>query len=314
MSKILIIGHLNPDTDSITSAISLSYLQNKLGKNTEAVALGKPNEETQYALNYFKTEAPRVISRASDETKEVMLVDHNEFQQAVSDISELTVLAVIDHHRIANFQTINPLYYRAEPVGCTQTIILKLYKEHGIEIPPHIAGLMLSGIISDTLLFKSPTCTDEDIKAAQELATIAGVDLNDYGMELLKAGTNLSGKSAVELISLDAKSFEVNDKKIRVAQVNTVDFNDIFSRKEEIINAINEEISSNHYNLFLFVATNVLDSDSRIIALGDSYLSAERAFNIHLTENEGFLKGVVSRKKQIIPQLTVALSEETVSQ
>jgi manganese-dependent inorganic pyrophosphatase len=308
MSKILVIGHQNPDTDSITSALSFSYLQNTLGKNTEAVALGTPNEETQFALDYFKTEAPRVISTAPDETKEVILVDHNEFQQAIPGIEELTILAVIDHHRISNFHTINPLYYRAEPVGCTQTIILKLYKEHGVEIPPHIAGLMASGIISDTLLLKSPTCTEEDVKAAQELAKIAGIELKTYGLDLLKAGTNLSDKRPEELISMDAKSFEVNGKKVRVAQVNTIDHTEIFAKQTEIEAAINKQISDHHYNLFLFVVTNILDSDSEILVLGSSAEAAEQAFGVKLENGRAFLKGVVSRKKQIVPQLTEALS------
>jgi manganese-dependent inorganic pyrophosphatase len=308
MNKILITGHQNPDTDTITSAISFSYLQNILGKNTEAVALGTPNEETQFALDYFKIQAPRVISRASDETNEIILVDHNEFQQSVSDIEELTILAVIDHHRIANFHTPVPLYYRAEPVGCTQTIILKIYKENSIEIPPAIAGLMLSGIISDTLLFKSPTCTQDDINAAHELAKIAGIEIEKYGLDLLKAGTNLSNKSAEELISLDAKSFEVNGKKIRVAQVNTIDYDDVFLKKNNIEAAISNQINRDGYDLFLLVVTNVLDSDSKILAKGNAFQAAEKAFGVQLDNGEAFLKGVVSRKKQIIPQITEALS------
>ncbi|CVK16033.1 manganese-dependent inorganic pyrophosphatase [Apibacter mensalis] len=308
MNKILITGHQNPDTDTITSAISFSYLQNTLGKNTEAVALGTPNEETQFALDYFKIHAPRVISSASDETNEIILVDHNEFQQSVSDIEELTILAVIDHHRIANFHTSFPLYYRAEPVGCTQTIILKIYKENSIEIPPAIAGLMLSGIISDTLLFKSPTCTQDDINAAYELAKIAGIEVEKYGLDLLKAGTNLSNKSAEELISLDAKSFEVNGKKIRVAQVNTIDYDDVFLKKNSIETAISNQINQEGYDLFLLVVTNVLDSDSKILAKGNASQTAEKAFGVQLDNGEAFLKGVVSRKKQIIPQITEALS------
>jgi manganese-dependent inorganic pyrophosphatase len=307
MSKILIFGHQNPDTDTITSAISYSYLQNALGKNTEAVALGQPNEETLYALNYFKFNPLRIISKASDETKEVMLVDHNEFQQSVSDIEKLTILAVIDHHRISNFHTAMPLYYRAEPVGCTQTIIYKLYKENGIEIPKNIAGLMLSGIISDTLLLKSPTCTEEDVKTVKKLAEIAEIDLQKYGLDFLKAGTNLSDKSAEKLINLDAKSFEVNNSKVRVAQVNTVDFNDILSRKTEVENAVEKEISENGYDLFVVVITNILDSDSAILVLGKSANIAEKAFNVKLDNHLALLKGVVSRKKQIIPQLTEAL-------
>jgi len=308
MNKVLITGHQNPDTDTITSAISFSYLQNSLGKNTEAVALGTPNEETQFALDYFKINAPRIISRASDETKDIILVDHNEFQQSISDIEELNILAVIDHHRIANFHTSVPLYYRAEPVGCTQTIILKMYKENSVDIPPAIAGLMLSGIISDTLLFKSPTCTQEDINAAQELAKIAGIEAEKYGLDLLKAGTNLSNKSAEELISLDAKSFEVNGNKIRVAQVNTIDYDDVFSKKDSIEDTISKEINTQGYNLFLLVITNILDSDSKILAMGNAASAAEKAFGVQLNNGEAILKGVVSRKKQIIPQITEALS------
>ncbi len=134
MSKILVFGHQNPDTDAIGAAIAFSHLQNELGKETEAVALGTPNEETQYALDHFQLSAPRVVESAKAENADVMLVDHNEFQQSISDISEVNILAVVDHHRIANFETANPLYYRAEPVGCTSTIILKLYKENQVTI------------------------------------------------------------------------------------------------------------------------------------------------------------------------------------
>ena len=182
MSKILVFGHQNPDTDAIGAAIAFSYLQNQLGKTTEAVALGTPNEETQYALDHFGLPAPRVITAIKEEQADVMLVDHNEFQQSVADIAEAMILAVVDHHRIANFETANPLYYRAEPVGCTSTIVLKIFKENQVEIPQAIAGIMLSAIISDTLLFKSPTCTAEDEAAAKELAEIAGVYLEGYGL------------------------------------------------------------------------------------------------------------------------------------
>lgn len=129
MSKILVFGHQNPDTDAIGAAISFAYLQKELGKETEAVALGTPSEETQYALDYFNIEAPRVVTEAASETNQVMLVDHNEFQQSISDIAEVNILAVVDHHRIANFETADPLYYRAEPVGCTSTIIYKMLKK-----------------------------------------------------------------------------------------------------------------------------------------------------------------------------------------
>ena len=306
MSKILVFGHQNPDTDAIGAAIAFANLQKELGKDAEAVALGEPNEETAFALNHFGLTAPRVVETVANEVEQVMLVDHNEFQQSVSDIEKVEILAVVDHHRIANFQTANPLYYRAEPVGCTSTIILKLYKENNVEVPKNIAGIMLSAIVSDTLLFKSPTCTQEDVQAAKELAEIAGVDLEAYGLEMLKAGTNLGTKSAVELIDLDAKSFPMGGSNLRIAQVNTVDLAEVFARQAELESAMQEANAANGYDLFVLVVTNILDSDSEILIVGEPKENVEKAFNVTLENNRALLKGVVSRKKQVVPQLTAA--------
>ncbi|WP_407371434.1 manganese-dependent inorganic pyrophosphatase [Carnobacterium sp.] len=309
MSKVLVFGHKNPDTDAITSAISFAYLQKQLGFEAEAVALGEVGEETQYALDHFKVDAPRVVETVANETDKVMLVDHNEFQQSVKDIADVEVLSVVDHHRISNFETANPLYYRAEPVGCTNTIIAKLFKEKDITIPKEIAGLMLSAIVSDTLLFKSPTCTDEDISIAKELAVIADVDIDSYGLEMLKAGTNLSDKSAAELLDMDAKSFPMADKNVRIAQINVVDVNDVLSIQSELEQEMLKENQAKNYDLFILVVTNILDSDSVILALGNPINAVEEAFNISLENNRALLKGVVSRKKQVVPQLTEALTK-----
>lgn len=306
MSKILVFGHQNPDTDAIGAAIAFANLQKELGKDAEAVALGEPNEETAFALNHFGLTAPRVVETVANEVEQVMLVDHNEFQQSAADIEKVEILAVVDHHRIANFQTANPLYYRAEPVGCTSTIILKLYKENNVEVPKNIAGIMLSAIVSDTLLFKSPTCTQEDVQAAKELAEIAGVDLEAYGLEMLKAGTNLGTKSAAELIDLDAKSFPMGGSNLRIAQVNTVDLAEVFARQSELESAMQEANAANGYDLFVLVVTNILDSDSEILIVGEPKENVEKAFNVTLDNNRALLKGVVSRKKQVVPQLTAA--------
>lgn len=306
MSKILVFGHQNPDTDAIGAAIAFAHLQKELGKDAEAVALGEPNEETAFALNHFGLTAPRVVETVANEVEQVMLVDHNEFQQSAADIEKVEILAVVDHHRIANFQTANPLYYRAEPVGCTSTIILKLYKENSVEVPKNIAGMMLSAIVSDTLLFKSPTCTQEDVQAAKELAEIAGVDLEGYGLEMLKAGTNLGTKSAAELIDLDAKSFPMGGSNLRIAQVNTVDLAEVFLRQAELESAMQEANAANGYDLFVLVVTNILDSDSEILIVGEPKENVEKAFNVTLDNNRALLKGVVSRKKQVVPQLTAA--------
>ena len=306
MSKVLVFGHQNPDTDAIGAAIAFGNLQQALEVEAEAVALGTPSEETQFALDHFGLKAPRVIESVKPETDAVMLVDHNEFQQSVADIVEVNILAVVDHHRIANFETANPLFYRAEPVGCTSTIIYKMYQEYDVEIPEAIAGIMLSAIISDTLLFKSPTCTPEDVKAAKKLAEIAKTDLESYGLEMLKAGTNLGDKSAMELLDLDAKSFPMADKTVRIAQVNTVDLADVFNRQSELEAAMVAENAAKGYDLFLLIATDILDSNCELLAIGAPIDVVETAFATSLTNNRAFLPGVVSRKKQVVPQLTVA--------
>lgn len=308
MEKTLIFGHKNPDTDTICSALAYADLKNKLGLEAEAVRLGEVNGETQYALDYFGVVAPRLVETVANEVNKVILVDHNERQQSVSDIDQVQVTEVIDHHRIANFETSQPLYYRAEPVGCTATILNKLYKENNVEISKPIAGLMLSAIISDSLLFKSPTCTEQDVAAAEELAAIAGVDAKVYGLDMLKAGADLSKKSIPQLLTLDAKEFQMGNSKVEIAQVNTVDVNDVLAKQEELEAAISANVQVKNLDLFLFVITDILNNDSVALAIGEKAEAVERAYGVQLIENKALLKGVVSRKSQIVPVLTEALA------
>lgn len=308
MAKVLIFGHKNPDTDTICSSIVYADLKNRLGLEAEAVRLGEVNAETQFALDYFKSEAPRLVEKVAEEASEVILVDHNEFQQSAEDIREVRILEVIDHHRIANFETSDPLYYRAEPVGCTATILKKMYKENGVEIPKEMAGLMLSAIISDSLLFKSPTCTDQDIAAAKELAEIAGVNADEYGLDMLKAGADLSEKTIEQLLTLDAKEFQMGDYKTEIAQVNAVDVNEVLARQTELEAAISYAIEIKGLDLFLLVVTDILNNDSVALALGNQTAAVEEAYNVKLENNTAVLKGVVSRKKQIVPPLTNILT------
>ena len=302
MEKMLIFGHKSPDTDTICSAIVMENLQKKLGKEVEAVRLGNLNKETEYVLNYLGVNAPRMIEKVED-GQEVILVDHNEFSQSVDNIENAKIKMVVDHHRICDFQTSEPLYYRAEPVGCTCTILYKLYKENNIEIDKTIASLMMSAIISDTLLLKSPTKTVEDENAVKELEKISGLNAQVYGLDMLKAGTDLSGFTADELISLDCKVCTLKDKNAKVAQVNTADINDMMNRKEEIEQAISADIEKNNLDLFVFAITDIINSNSQAIVLGKNTDIFERGFNKKLEENTAFLPGVVSRKKQILPVL-----------
>ena len=299
MEKILVIGHKNPDTDSICSSLAMANLQTKLrGEEVISCRLGEINEETKYALNYFKVEAPKLIEKV-DEGQEVILVDHNEFTQSVEGIEKAKILAVVDHHRINNFQTSEPLFYYAQPVGCTATVLFELYKSNDVEIEPQIAGLMLSAIISDTLLLKSPTTTDKDKKAVEELAKLANVDISKYGLEMLKAGTNLDKYTEEELINLDAKSMEKDGIKYIIAQVNTVSIPDVLKRKEKIEQEINKEITSKGLSLFVFVITDIVNSNSTAIVLGDRTDAISKTYEIK--DNLAQMPGVVSRKKQVLP-------------
>ena len=308
MGKVLIFGHKNPDTDTITSAISYAYLKKQLGMDAEAVRLGIVTNETAYALEHFGFEAPRLIEKAAPEVSKVILVDHNEKQQSVDDLDDVQIIEVIDHHRIANFETNDPLYYRAEPVGCTATILNKLYKENGVKVPKDIAGLMLSALVSDSLLFKSPTFTEEDRLAVVELAAIADVDAEKYGLEMLKAGADLSGKTIADLISLDAKEFTLEGGlKIEIAQVNAVDIEEVMQQQEELETAIDAVIAEKELGLFLFVVTDIINNDSIVLARGQEADRAGAAFNVSLTNSTAKLEGIVSRKMQIVPVLTEAL-------
>ena len=301
MEKVFIFGHKSPDTDTITSSIVMENLERKMGNTgAKAYRLGKVNKETEFILNYFKLEAPELLEKI-EEKANVILVDHNSFAQSVDGIEKANILKVVDHHCISGFETSTPLFYIAEPVGCTATILYELYMMNKIEIEKAIAGLMLSAIISDTLLFKSPTCTEKDKEVAKELAKIADIDIEKYGMEMLKAGTDLSDFTAEELINLDSKEFEANGMKFQVAQVNTACIEDVLKGKEEIENAINAFIKANNIDLFLFAITDIINSNSEAIVLGNKKEIAEKAFNVKLEDNRAFLPGVVSRKKQIIP-------------
>lgn len=300
-SKTFIFGHQKPDTDAIVSAISLANLRKELGENAVAYRLGNINKETEFALNKFGIEIPELLEKIEKDS-DVIMVDNNEFAQSVSGIENANIKMVVDHHRVS-MDTKNPLYYIAEPVGCTNTIIYKLYKQNDIEITPNMAGAMLSAIVSDTLLFKSPTCTEEDKKIAQKLADLAGVDLYEYGQELLKAGTDISDLTAEQVINVDCKPFEGNGVNFKIAQVNTADLDDIFKRQEELEAAINNDIKTNNLDLYAFVATDIVNADSKVIVLGDQSKVVEKAFDVKLDNNTAFLEGVVSRKKQVLPKI-----------
>ena len=302
MEKILIFGHKNPDTDSITSSLVLANLEKKLGNDVEACRLGKINKETEFVLNYLGIESPKLIENVEDGTK-VMLVDHASNKESIDNLDNCTILKIVDHHKVA-LNTGYPLYYRAEPVGCTETILYKLYKENGVEIDKTIATLMLSAIVSDTLLFKSPTCTKEDEEIARELAKIAEIDIDTYGLNMLKAGTDLSDFSIEEILNVDAKEIDFKDVKSIVAQVNTASIDDVMTMKEDLEAGMQKVIDEKGLDLFMLLITDIVNSNSQVIALGKRTDLVEKSYNVKLENNTALLKGVVSRKKQVVPIMT----------
>lgn len=299
MENVIVFGHKNPDTDSICSAIVMADLQTKVrGEEVIPCRLGEINEEIKFALKYFGAKEPQLIEKV-EEGQTVIMVDHNEFTQTVDGIENAKIDTVIDHHRINNFKTSEPLFYYAQPVGCTSTLLYELYTLNNVKIEPQMAGLMLSAIISDTLLLKSPTTTEKDAKTVRELAKIANIDVEKYGLEMLKAGTNLDKYTEDELIRLDAKKIEKEDVKYIIAQVNTVSIPDVLKRKAKIEEEMNKEILAKGLSLFVFVITDIVNSNSEAIVLGDRVDAISKTYEIK--DNIAVMPGVVSRKKQILP-------------
>ena len=308
MAKTYIFGHKSPDTDTITSSLVMANLEKALG-NADAVAcrLGSLNKETEYVLNYFDIEAPELIDDVEDGAQ-VILVDHNSPSESVDNLENAKILKVVDHHKLA-LETSYPLFYRAEPVGCTETVLFKLYKENGVEVTKEIASLMLSAIISDTLLLKSPTTTEDDVEAVKELAEIAEIDYESYGLEMLKAGTDLSDFSIEEILDLDAKQIDFGDVKSIVNQVNTASIPDVLEMQEDLENGIQKIIDDEDLDIFMLLITDIVNSNSEVLVLGSQASLVEVAYDVTLEDNHALLEGVVSRKKQVVPIMTETASK-----
>lgn len=242
----------------------------------------------------------------SFEKNRVILVDHNESTQSADGRKDATIIQVVDHHRFANFETSEPVKINADIVGCTCTIVYDLYKEAGIVPPKEIAGLMMSAILSDTLIFNSPTCTDKDIAAVNALSEISGItNFKEYGMELLIAGTPLTDKTPEEILGIDQKEFDMNSLKLSISQVNTVDVNLVLKQQDAFEKAMEKKNKENNYNLSILIITDIIKSGSSLLVVGDSKL-VEEAFGVTLKNNSVWIDGVVSRKKQVVPFLMSA--------
>lgn len=241
--------------------------------------------------------------------KKVILVDHNERGQSIPGIEEADILEIVDHHRVADIQTVGPLLFRGEPLGSTATIVTKIFDELDVEMPSHIAGLLLGAVVSDTLLFKSPTCTPVDTKIAKKLAEIAGVDIQEFAMEMFKAGTSLAGKTVDEIFNQDFKKFSFDNLQVGVAQVNSMDIEGFLPYKKDMLDYMNKFAEDNNLEFTLLLLTDIINANSEIFVGGPRPELVEKAFNVQLTECQGTLAGVISRKKQVVPAITAIMSE-----
>lgn len=288
MDKIYITGHKNPDTDTIMSALVAEYLYTHLGYNVEAIKQGELNPETKFAIEKTGLRIPNTITKLTKNSK-VILVDHNNPMESLENITELNIINIIDHHAI-KLDLGSPTYVRTEPVGCTATILFKMFRENSIEIPKNIALAMLSAIISDSLLFKSPTCTDEDKKVASELEKIAGINKEEYGMEMLKAGTDLSSYSIEEILNIDRKTAVYGNYKASINQVMTADVEETLKLKEKLEAGMQKMIENENLDLFMLLITDIINSDSTVIALGNKTEAVEKGYNVTLNNNMAVLK------------------------
>jgi len=297
-----IFGHTTPDSDSIIGAISLSYLKNKLGEDTVPSRQGEINPETAWILEKFGYEAPLLKTEYAGEN--VYLVDFMESSQSPKDIFEATILGIVDHHKLGDLKTDAPLEMWVRPVGCSNTIVKQMFDYYGIEIPKDLAAMMMCAILSDTVIFKSPTCTREDTKACKELAEIAGVeDYKALGMEMFIIKSDVLSATPRELVLRDFKDFNMGGNTIGVGQLEVVDLSVFDTMKEDLFAAMKVLKEEEGRHTVLLLLTDIMQEGSQLLVLSDDVSKVENAFDVKLEDAQTWLKGVMSRKKQIIPFL-----------
>lgn len=297
-----VFGHTIPDSDSIVGAYSLSYLKNQLGEDCIPTRQGEINPETAFILERFGFEQPMLKTSYAGEN--VYLIDFMESSQSPKDIEEATILGIVDHHKLGDLKTSTPLEMWVRPVGCSNTIMKQMFDYHNIEIPKDLAGMMLCAILSDTVIFKSPTCTKEDTKAVKELAQIAGIDdPKALGMEMFIVKSDVLNDSKEALVKRDFKEFNMGGKKVGIGQLEVVDLSVFDDMKEELFEAMQKVKDENQRDTVILLLTDIMQEGSQLLVLSDDSSKIERAFDVTLENNQVWLPKVMSRKKQIIPFL-----------
>ena len=309
MRKISIIGHKNPDTDSIVSSlVAEHYFKNVLKIEAKACRAGEMNNETKFILELFSMPAPQLLKKA-DKDNGYILVDHNELSQALDGMQIGQIERIVDHHKV-NLQTEAPLYLRVDPIGSTASVLARMYFEADKKIPANIAKIILAGILSDTLNLNSPTTTDIDRKLVKELNKIAKLDLKKFVADLFAAKSSLKGISLATLIAQDYKVFEMGAKKVGIAAWETTLPDSVLSQKGKIIKLLKEKKVKEKLDHIVFMLVDIIAKNSVLFIIGDDERAIlKKVFSGKISEDEMFLPGVVSRKKQIVPPLTEALSK-----
>jgi len=298
-------GHKIPDSDSIVGAIAMAYLQKELGNETKAVRQGDINPESQYILDKFSLETPELkTSFAGDD---LFMVDYNNYTEGPDDLKDANIVGIADHHKLGGLSTSAPLEAWIRPVGCSNTIIKEMFDYYEVEIPKDLAGAMMCAILSDTVIFKSPTCTKVDTKICKELATIAGIeDFKAIGMEMFKVKSAVDGVAVRELVKRDFKNFDMHGKKVGIGQLEVVDLSIFDERKDELIADIKALKEEEGCDTVLLLLTDIIAMGSQILVATDSADVVEKAWDVKIENDQFWLKGCLSRKKQIVPFLEPA--------
>jgi len=297
-----VFGHTNPDSDSIVGAISLAYLKNQLGEDCVPTRQGEISPETEFILNKFGGEIPELKTSYAGEN--VYIVDHSDKAQSPKDIDEATILGIVDHHKLGDLTTSTPLECWIRPIGCSNTVIKEMYDYHEIDIPKNIAGMMLCAILSDTVIFKSPTCTKIDTKVCKELAEIAGVpDYKVLGMEMFIVKSAVAGATARELTTRDYKEFEMGGEKLGVGQLEVVDLSVFDEMKYDLFADMKKLKEEGNLHSVVLLLTDIMKEGSQLLMVSDDESKIEAAFNTKAEKSQMWLDGVLSRKKQVIPFL-----------
>lgn len=304
---IHVIGHKNPDTDSICSAIGYAFLRNALGDaEVRPARAGELNRETRHVLERFSLSEPDLLTTATG--RQLILVDHNEVAQALDDIRHGTVLEIWEHHRIGDLQIPSPITFHCEPVGATATLIAEQFFLHDIEPPPAIAGALLAAILSDTLVLASPTTSGKDRRMAPRLAALAGVEVSEFGAELMNARGDIATRSARDLIDADFKAFNFAGHRVGIAQVEVPDARPLVTRRTELLEAMRRVKNEQNLRQAILLGTDISRKGSYLWTVGELRDVVERAFHCHLTDEGVFLEGCMSRKKQVVPVLEAAFA------